>query len=132
MKPLFRLVLVLLTTGLAAPSMAAQTVAEYTGSSSRTLPEFEVRAPWILDWRVTTDSEREAAVDVSLERGGIGVHEGSVLKTRWPGNGVRLFEESGRFYFRVNSSLAKWHLKVVELTPEEAKAYTPRVIGEPR
>ncbi|MEJ2534764.1 MAG: hypothetical protein P8008_04695, partial [Gammaproteobacteria bacterium] len=34
---------------------AAETVAEFSGSSSRTTAEFEVEAPWLLDWRVSSD-----------------------------------------------------------------------------
>ncbi|NIV19084.1 MAG: hypothetical protein GWN54_00130, partial [Gammaproteobacteria bacterium] len=63
--------------------------------------------------------------DVSLERAGTGVHVGSVLKTKATGNGVRMFDEGGRYYLRVNSAFANWTLKVVELTREEAEAYTP-------
>jgi len=100
-------------------------VALFRGSESRTTPEFEVEAPWIIDWRVTSREGFELAVDVSLERAGTGVHVGNVLMTKGTGNGVRLFEEGGRFYFRVNSSFANWSLKVIQLTPDEAEAYTP-------
>lgn len=99
---------------------------EFSGSSSRNSPEFEIEGPWILDWRVSQDGGFELAVDVSLEAAGTGVHQGSVLKTKHPGNGVRLFEEGGHFYFRVHSSFARWTLRVKALTPEEAAQYTPR------
>lgn len=114
---------------LAHAAGAAETVREFRGDTSRILPDFEVSAPWILEWRVSTDHQGEAAVDISLEQAGTNVHQGNVLRTRWPGNGVRLFEEGGRFHFRVDSSLASWTLKVIQLTPEEAKAYTPRQRG---
>ena len=111
---------------VASTANGAETVREFSGSMSRNLPDFEVEAPWIVEWRVTTDSEHQAGVDVSLEQAGTAVHQGSVLKTKWPGNGVRLFDQGGKFYFRVSSSFATWHLKVVQLTAEEARAYTPR------
>jgi hypothetical protein len=101
-------------------------VAEFRGSESRNTPEFEVEAPWILDWRVSTDGDRDAAVDVALEAAGLGTHQGRVVMTKGPGNGVRLFERSGRFYFRVDSSLSRWTLRVVELSEEEAERYTPK------
>jgi len=101
------------------------TVAVFEGSESRTTPEFEIEAPWIIDWRVTSGEGYELAVDVSLERAGTGVHVGNVLKTKSTGTGVRLFEEGGRYYFRVNSSFANWSLRVIQLTPAEAEAYTP-------
>ena len=108
------------------PALAEELVAEFRGSVSRITPEFEVTGPWLVDWRVTTEGTRDAAIDVSLERAGLGSHVGRVLTTKYPGNGVRLLQESGRFYFRIDSSLTNWHLKVIQLTEEEAAAYTPR------
>jgi len=112
-------------------ALGAETVREFSGSTNSILPDFEVKAPWIIEWRVSTDSERGAAVDVSMEQAGTGVLQGSVLNTKWPGKGVRLFDEGGNYHFRVSSSLASWQLRVVQLTPEEAKAYTPRIPVRP-
>lgn len=108
------------------PLLAETLVADYRGSASRHTPEFEVRAPWILEWRVTTEGAHDSAVEVSLESAPLGVHEGRVLMTKQPGNGVRLFRRDGRFTFRVDASFANWSLRVIELTEEEAAAYTPR------
>ncbi len=122
-----RLLAGLLAAGLIAPpAVAEELVAEYRGSYSRNTPEFEVQAPWILDWRVTTEGARDAAVDVSLEAAGLGSHVGRVIMIESAGNGVRLFDQGGRFYFRVDSSFSNWHLKVIELTEEEAALYTPK------
>ena len=107
-------------------AMAGEVVAEFKGSASRTTPEFEVEAPWLLEWRVSADGNYQVGVNVSLERAGTGIHEGSVLKTKWPGNGARLFDTGGKFQFRVDSALAGWTLRVEQLTEAEAKLYTPR------
>ncbi|MEJ2535341.1 MAG: hypothetical protein P8008_07765 [Gammaproteobacteria bacterium] len=101
-------------------------MAEFSGSSSRITPEFEVEAPWLLDWRVSSDGAYELAVEVGLQQAGTGIHEGRVLMAKFPGNGVRLFDQGGRFYFRVDSQFANWSLKVQQLTDEEAALYTPR------
>ncbi|NND43995.1 MAG: hypothetical protein HKN58_01635 [Xanthomonadales bacterium] len=105
---------------------AAETVREFRGSRSTTTVEFEVRAPWILDWRTITDYPGQMAVDISLVDARTGAFEGSVLKTKWPGNGVRLFEQGGRYQFKIVSNLAEWRLKVQQITREEAEQYTPR------
>lgn len=107
-------------------AQAAETVAEFKGERSIQTAEFEVDSPWILDWRVTGEYAREMAVDVSLIEAGTSAHQGNVLKTKNPGNGVRLFMQSGKYYFRVDSTLASWTLKVEQLTREEAEQYTPR------
>ncbi|NNE05199.1 MAG: hypothetical protein HKN15_05685 [Xanthomonadales bacterium] len=116
----------LVALGLPLASQAGELVREFNGSRSTDTVEFEVRAPWILDWRMVTDYPGQMAVDISLVDARTGAFEGSVLKTKWSGNGVRLFHNSGRFQFKVISNLANWTLKVEQLTPEEAEQYTPR------
>ena len=111
---------------MAGSASGAEIVAEFKGSNDRVTAEFKVEAPWIMEWRITTDGDHDAAVDVSLESAPMGIHQGSVLKAKYPGNGVRLFNQGGRFQFRVNSLFANWTLRVEQLTPEEAAEYTPR------
>ena len=121
------LALIMGTAALAVyPAAAEELVREFNGDRSTQTGEFEVSAPWILDWRVTGEYTEEMAVDVSLVRAGTNVHEGNVLKTRAPGNGVRLFSQGGRYLFRVDSTLANWTLRVYQLREEEAKLYTPK------
>lgn len=120
----------LLALALSPAAQAAELVREFSGSRSADTREFEVTAPWILDWRMVTDYPGQMAVDISLIDAKTGSFEGSVLKTKWPGNGVRLFQNSGRFQFKVISNLAHWTLKVEQLTPEEAEQYTPRERGQ--
>ncbi len=99
---------------------------EFRGSRTTTTAEFEVRAPWILDWRVSSDYPGTMGVEVSLVEAGTGVHRGIALRTKWQSNGVRLFDQSGTFQFKIISNLAEWTLKVEQLTREEAEQYTPK------
>jgi hypothetical protein len=107
-------------------AFAGEVVREFRGSYSTTTADFEVRAPWILDWRIVTDYPGQMGLDISLVDAQTGAFEGSVLKTQWPGNGVRLFEEGGRFQFKVVSNLSDWTLKVEQLSRAEAEQHTPR------
>lgn len=111
---------------LPAALTAAETVWTFTGSESRNTPEFKVRGPWLLDWRISTDGSPQTAVDIALHRAGTGAYEGRVLTTKFPGNGVKLFDQGGEFYFRVDSSFATWSFKVQQLSQQEAEQYTPR------
>ncbi len=103
-----------------------ETVRQFTGTDGLTTAEFEVQAPWILDWRVNSDFQGAMAIEIALVDGTSGFHKGLILQTKRPGNGVKLFKESGRYRFRVSSTLARWDLKVEELSREEALLYTPR------
>ena len=111
---------------LISPAGAAgDLVREFSGARSTQTVEFEVAAPWLIDWRVNSDFPSSMGIDVILMNAN-GAYEGRVVKTKAPGNGVRLMEQSGRFSFKVEASVAYWTLKVEQLTPEEAELYTPK------
>ena len=111
---------------LAATAGAEELVAEFQGSGNQTTVEFKVDAPWILDWRINSDYNKMVSFDLDLVDGQTGVLQGVVVRAKSLGNGVRMFNTSGRYRFRVNASFIRWHLKVKELTPAEAELYTPR------
>ena len=54
-----------------------------------------------------------------------GVKSGSRNNVTYRSNGVRLFHTSGRYQLRISSSLARWRIKIEQLTEEEAELYTP-------
>ena len=110
----------------AATAGAEELVAEFQGSGNQTTMVFRVDAPWILDWRINSDYNKMVSFDLDLVDGQTGVLQGVVVRAKSLGNGVRMFNTSGRFRFRVNASFIRWHLKVKELTPAEAELYTPR------
>ena len=105
---------------------ARELIKEFKGSESRNTAEFEVKAPWIVDWRVSGDYPGQMAVAVNLMDDLHGEYVGKVVTTKYVTNGVRLLDEGGRFHFEVNSSLANWTLRVIELTKQEAETYKPK------
>jgi hypothetical protein len=111
---------------LASSTQGAQLVREFSGTNNSTTPAFTVEAPWILDWRLYGDYDQLVALDVTLVEAKTGRHVGQVVSTKRKGNGVRLFRQGGTYQLRVSGSLARWTLKIQQLTPEEAERYTPR------
>ena len=105
---------------------AGELVSEFSGSRSTETAQFDVRAPWLVDWRVNSDYPNSMGIAVTLAYGETGVHAGNVFKTKSPGDGLRLIEESGRFQFKVDAAITNWTLKVIQLTAEEAKQYTTK------
>ena len=118
-------VLALLSLAMGAVQ-GAQLVREFRGSNNSTTPAFTVEAPWLLDWRLDGDYDQLVALEVTLVEAKTGRHVGQVLHTKRKGNGVRLFEQGGTYQLRVSGSLARWTLKVRQLTAEEAELYTPK------
>jgi len=100
-------------------------IREFNGTGSKTTAEFEVEAPWIVDWRTRGDYPGQMAVEVNLATV-TGEYLGKVFVTKYVDNGVKLFSEGGTFVFQVNSSLADWTLRVEQLTAQEAEAYIPK------
>lgn len=122
----FLIVLVgLAACGLPGAVQAADLVRQFSGDRSTETAEFEVEAPWLIDWRVNSDFPNSMGISVVL-RNANGAYEGLVVKTKAPGNGVRLVQEGGRYSFKVDATIANWTLKVEQLTREEAEMYTPK------
>lgn len=109
-----------------AAASGEETVVEYQGTGNRTTAEFVVEAPWILDWRINSDYNKMLSFDLDLIDGTTGILVGNVKSAKTLGNGVSLFKTGGKYRFRINGSFIRWHLKVKELTQEEAELYTPR------
>lgn len=119
----------LVACSLAIPAHAGELVREFSGDRSTQTAEFEVEAPWLIDWRVNSDFPSSMGIAVALVNSS-GGYEGRVIKTKAPGNGVRLIQQGGRFSFKVDATVAYWSLKVEQLTPEEAKLYTAKPQAE--
>jgi len=122
----YRLIIFLGCYCIVGIASSQEVVASFHGSSNTTTTEFKVQGPWILNWRVTGNYNRSIGFEVMLLDGKTRMHKGIVLRLKRTGNGVKLFNESGSFRFRVSAGLANWHLKVEQISEEEAELYIPR------
>lgn len=105
---------------------AKDLVREFSGNRSTVTPKFTVESPWILDWHLFADYDQLVALDIQLLDADTGLVIGRVLHTKNVGNGVKLFREGGNYRLRVSATLARWGIKIEQLTDEEAELYTPR------
>jgi hypothetical protein len=113
-------------------AVSKELIREFKGSDSKTTVEFEVKAPWIADWRVSGDYPGQMALDVHLVNAKTGEYVGKIVTTKYVSNGVRLLDEGGIFQFQVDSSLVStWTLRVEQLTRAEAETYKPKTRGLP-
>lgn len=105
----------------------AGVVREFSGTESLTTADFEVDGPWILDWRANGDFPAMLGFEVALLDAKSGVHLGRVVKiTDRAGEGIRLFEEGGRYRMRIYSTLARWTIKIEEISEQDVARYTPK------
>lgn len=131
MKGLVRITALALLVATATSVNAGDLVREFKGSGNTTTAAFSVESPWILDWRLDSDYDNRIALDIVLldaETGNFigGIKSGTRNNVTYRSNGVRLFHTGGRYKLRISSSLARWTLKIEQLTEEEAELYTPR------
>ena len=111
---------------LAQPAVAKTRVAEFTGTGNTTTAIFRVESPWILDWRLDGDFDQLVGLEITLVEARNSRHVGRVLYTKRRGNGVKLFHSAGLYQLRISSTLARWTVKIDQLTREEAELYTPK------
>ncbi len=131
---MYRFILAALLLAFSTAASAGELVREFKGTGNTTTASFLVEGPWLLDWRLDTPDwragrgteSRFSALDITLIEAKTGRHVGRVKHTKYVGNGLRLFDFGGRYQLRVSTSLAKWTIRIEQLTPEEAKLYTPK------
>jgi hypothetical protein len=116
--------LLLLFSGAAVD--AKTRVAEFKGSGNMTTAIFRVESPWVLDWRLDGDYEQLMGLEITLIEAKTSRHVGRVLYTKRRGNGVKLFHSAGLYQLRVSSTLARWSVRIDQLTREEAELYTAK------
>ena len=121
-----QLVMMLLAALLATTASAKETVKEFRGTTTTTTAPFVVESPWILDWRLDGDYDALIALDITLVEARTGKHVGRVLHTKYKGNGVKMFYESGMYQLRISTTLGRWRVKIEQLTEAEAELYTPK------
>jgi hypothetical protein len=117
---------IMLLVFAAQPATAKTRVAEFKGDGDTTTAIFRVESPWILDWRLDGDFDQLVGLEITLIEARNSRHVGRVLYTKRRGNGVKLFHSAGLYQLRISSTLARWTVKIEQLTREEAELYTPK------
>ncbi len=119
-------VIVALLAFAATPVQAKTRVAEFKGTGNSTTAIFRVESPWVLDWRLDGDFDQLMGLEITLIEARTSRHVGRVLYTKYRGNGVKLFHTAGLYQLRISSTLARWTVRIDQLTREEAELYTPK------
>ena len=126
MKLFIRITAIIFLVSLTELVGASELVREFSGTKSTTTVEFTVESPWILDWHLNADYESLVALDITLIDAVTGRHVGLVKHTKRIGNGVRLFRIGGTYQLRISATLARWRIKIEQLTDAEAELYEPK------
>ena len=123
MKLFARIIAIIFLASMTVSAGASELVREFSGTGNTTTVEFTVESPWILDWHLNADYEQLVALDITLIDARTGRHVGLVKHTKRIGNGVRLFHIDGTYQLRISATLARWRIKIEQLTDAEAELY---------
>jgi len=131
MKFVLQFVVALSLALFAMPAPGGELIREFKGTGNATTAEFTVESPWIIDWRLDSEYDWQISLDMVLIDAVTGqfiggIKSGARNNVTDRSNGLRLFRTSGRYKLRISSSLARWTVKIEQLTEEEAELYTPR------
>jgi hypothetical protein len=126
MHKTFLAFIAVLLAALATPVDAKTRVAEFKGSGNTTTAIFRVESPWVIDWRLDGDYEQMMGLEITLIEARTSRHIGRVVYTKHRSNGVKLFYQPGLYQLRISSTLARWSVKIEQLSREEAELYTPK------
>jgi len=126
LKLSIQIIAFIVLASFAASAGASELVREFSGTKSKTTVEFTVESPWILDWHLNSDYGQLVALDITLIEARTGRHVGLVKHTKRIGNGVRLFHLDGTYRLRISATLARWRIKIEQLTDAEAELYEPK------
>jgi hypothetical protein len=105
---------------------AEKLIREFKGTTSTITAEFNVDGPWLLDWRVNSDYSRFMAIDIVLLDAETGFQVGRVKHKKEPDNGLRLFEQGGRYKVRIDSSHTRWQVKIIQISEADVERYTSK------
>ncbi|MFQ5609622.1 MAG: hypothetical protein ACE5F8_05055 [Woeseiaceae bacterium] len=126
MKSILSISVALLALLFASVAGSKTLIQEFRGDKTMNTREFRVEGPWLLDWRLDGDYDGQIFLDISLIDARTNKYVGRVLRTKYRGNGVKLFEQGGVYKLRISSTLARWRVKIEQITEEEAELYTPK------
>ena len=105
---------------------AEELVTKFEGKDSTITASFSVNGPWLLDWRVNSDYSRFMAIDIILLDAETGLQVGRVKHKKEPDNGLRLFDQGGRYKIRIDASHTRWQVKIIQISKADAELYTPK------
>jgi hypothetical protein len=126
MRTLLTTLAVAFVLAVPAPAAAKTRVAEFSGSGNTMTAIFRVESPWLLDWRLDGDFDQMMGLEITLIEARNSRHVGRVVYTKHRSNGARLFHSAGLYQLRISSTLARWSVRIEQLSDEEAELYVPK------
>ena len=100
----------------------------FSGSGNGRTPVFETSGPWLLDWRLTTDTLLPARFEMRLHDDA-GDYLGLIAQVDELGAGRKLFEQAGRWQIVVVAANVSWELSIAEVDAADAERMRRQVEG---
>lgn len=115
--------LLLLLTGLFGTASANDDEALlFTGTGSDRTPVFQTTGPWLLAWSVRSDYAHMTEFEMRLYDAETDEPVGTIAQLEGTGQGLKLFEDAGRWQIEVFSQALTWTVEIAEVGTDEAVA----------
>lgn len=101
-----------------------------TGSGSGRTPVVTFDGPWLAEWTTTSEQPLLASIEIRLYDADNGEYLGDVVEMKGIGNGVKLFENPGRYEFVIVGTFVNWDIRVDDVDPERAAAMRRKAEGQ--
>ena len=90
-------------------------IAKFSGHNSEQTVEFDVKAPWLVDFEVNSEFPDLATTVIRLEDTSDQTI-GTVAGFRGTGRGLKLFRTSGRYRLDIASETTEWRIEITEIS----------------
>ncbi len=95
-------------------------IAKFSGHNSEQTAEFDVKAPWLVDFEVNSEFPDLATTVIRLEDDSDQTL-GTAAAFRGTGRGLKLFRTSGRYRLDITSETTDWRIEISEISETWAK-----------
>ena len=91
----------------------------FTGAGNGRTAVFETDGPWMLDWRITSDTLLPKNFEMRLHDGA-GEFIGTIVQLEGTGGGLKLFEDAGDYQIAIVASNVAWELDIAPVSAQKA------------
>lgn len=99
---------------------SAEDSLRFNGEGNGRTTVFETAGPWLLDWRIRSDTLMPKNFEMRLHDGASAEFIGTIVQLEGTGSGLKLFEAGGQFQIAVVASNIAWELEISDVDADRA------------
>ena len=130
-KRLCAALLAFVVLGFAVATAAELPAFKFSGSGSKSTPEFRVDGPWLINWRALSEFPRATTIEFQLLDADSGELVGIINQAEGGARGLKLIEQTGAFKIAVIADGVDWAMDVIQVSAERGAQLKQQAGREP-